>query len=271
MASIQEVIDSLSQKLNNQQGIHPSPSFEPLVPQASPFMLHGQSEVAPPSIAHTTVSKDVHALIDNLKQQIKHIKILDSLVAWDDFDGIPVASLPAEFRMSKIDRYISIGYPHIHIIIYSTIMRAYGLDETQLIVLFPLSLSGVTQRWYASLDSSHHKTWEDLAQEFILQFTFNTVIDVSRRELDALRHGYDESVASFISRWREKIVQVIDRPTEREQIRMVVRRLQPKISRHVIGVPFTDFGSLVMVLFSVKDGLARVLSPANLKIPPLPL
>ena len=85
-----------------------------------------------------------------------------------------------------------------------------------------------------------------------------------------MRQGFDESVSSFISRWREKFVQVIDRPTKREQIRMVVRRLQPKIARHVIGVPFTDFGSLVMVLFSVKDGLARVLSPANLKIHPYP-
>ena len=86
-----------------------------------------------------------------------------------------------------------------------------------------------------------------------------------------MRQGFDESVSSFISRWREKFVLVIDRPTKREQIRMVVRRLQPKIARHVIGVPFTDFGSLVMVFFSVKDGLARILSPANLKIPPLRL
>ena len=67
MASIQEVIDSLSQKLNNQQGIHPSPSFEPLVPQASPFMLHGQSEVSPPIIAQTIVSEDVHAHINHLE------------------------------------------------------------------------------------------------------------------------------------------------------------------------------------------------------------
>ena len=38
---------------------------------------------------------------------------------------------------------------------------------------------------------------------------------------------------------------------------MVVRILQPKIARHVIGVPFINFGSLVMALFSVEDGLAR--------------
>ena len=72
-----------------------------------------------------------------------------------------------------------------------------------------------------------------------------------------MKQGSDESISYFISRWREKFVQVIDRPTEREQIQMVVRRLQPKIARHVIRVPFTDFGSLVMALFSVEDSLAR--------------
>ncbi|WKA08890.1 hypothetical protein VitviT2T_026574 [Vitis vinifera] len=49
------------------------------------------------------------------------------------------------------------------------------------------------------------RTWDDLAQEFLRQFAFNTVIDVSRRELEALRQGPEESVTSFISRWREKI------------------------------------------------------------------
>ena len=93
--------------------------------------------------------------------------MLDSSVDWDDSDGIPLANLPVKFRMSKIDRYTDIGCPRIHLRLYSTIMRAYGLDESQLIILFPLSLSGAAQRWYASLDSSYCGTWEDLAQEFI--------------------------------------------------------------------------------------------------------
>ena len=111
---------------------------------ASPFMLHGQSEVAPPVMAQTTVSEDVHACMDHLEQQIRHIRMLDSLVTWDDSDGIPVVSLPAEFRMSEIDKLTGIDCPHIHLRLYSTIMRAYGLDKTQLIVLFPLSLSGTS-------------------------------------------------------------------------------------------------------------------------------
>ena len=111
----------------------------------------------------------------------------DRAITWEDFDGAPVASLPTKFRMLEIKRYTSIGYPRIHLRLNSTVMRAHGLDEAQMVMLFPMSLSGATQRWFASLDVSRRRTWDDLAQEFLRQFAFNTVIDVSRRKLEALR------------------------------------------------------------------------------------
>ncbi|RVW68309.1 hypothetical protein CK203_061276 [Vitis vinifera] len=50
---------------------------------------------------------------------------------------------------------------------------------------------------------------------------------------------------------------------------MVLRSLQPRISRHVVGAPFTDFGSLVMALYDVEDGISRGLwtnsSPSDTK------
>ena len=87
----------------------------------------------------------------------------DGAITWEDFDGALVASLSTKFRMPKIERYIGIGCPHIHLRLYSMIMRAHGLDEAQMIMLFPISLSGTTQRWFASLDVSHRRTWDDLA------------------------------------------------------------------------------------------------------------
>ena len=68
-----------------------------------------------------------------------------------------------------------------------------------MIMLFPLSLSGVAQHWFASLDPSWRRTWSDLAQEFLKQYSFNTVKDVSGREFKALRQRPNESVTSFIS------------------------------------------------------------------------
>ena len=38
---------------------------------------------------------------------------------------------------------------------------------------------------------------------------------------------------------------------------MVVRRLYPRISRHLIGMPFTNFTLLTSTLFGVEEGIAR--------------
>ena len=71
-----------------------------------------------------------------------------------------------------------------------------------MIMLFPLSLSGAAQRWFTSLDPSRRRTWADLGQEFIRRYFFNIVVDISLRELEALKQRPDESVTSFILRWR---------------------------------------------------------------------
>ncbi|KAL6316085.1 hypothetical protein AAG906_015601 [Vitis piasezkii] len=103
---------------------------------------------------------------------------------------------------------------------------------------------------------SHHTTTIPLLAYFYT-LAFNTVIDVSRRELEALRQRPEESVTSFISRWREKISQIIDRPSERDQISMIMRSLQPRFARHLMGFPHTDFGSLVQALYGIEEGIAR--------------
>ena len=50
---------------------------------------------------------------------------------------------------------------------------------------------------------------------------------------------------------------------------MVLRSLQSRIARHVVGVPFTNFGSLVLALYDVKDDIFRGLwtdsSPNDVK------
>ncbi|KAL6348453.1 hypothetical protein AAG906_007385 [Vitis piasezkii] len=78
----------------------------------------------------------------------------------------------------------------------------------------PTCIDRLEQRLRQMRASDEVITWEDFdgapvanlppTQEFLRQFAFNTVIDVLRRELE-------ESVTSFISRWKEKIAQIIDR------------------------------------------------------------
>ena len=84
-------------------------------------------------------------------------------MGWDGYDDLPVAALLVEFRMPNIERYTGIGCSRIHLQLYSIVMRWHRLDEAQMIMLFHLSLSGVAQRWFASLDPSRCRTWDDLA------------------------------------------------------------------------------------------------------------
>ncbi|RVW22168.1 Retrovirus-related Pol polyprotein from transposon 17.6 [Vitis vinifera] len=275
MASIQEAIAGLGQRIDGQQAppqdgaqydstAPPPPPLSQSVPHPTPYVLHSQTDATPlPVVAPIQASEDAHARMDRLEQRIRQMRVSDGDISWDDFDGAPVVSLPTQFRMPEIERYTGIGCPKIHLRLYSSVMRAHGLDEAHLIMLFPISLSGAAQRWFASLDASRRRTWDDLAQEFLRQFAFNTVIDVSRRELEALRQGPDESVTSFISRWREKIAQIVDRPSEKDQISMILRSLQPRFARHLMGFPHTDFGSLVQALYGIEEGIARRLWPES--------
>ena len=81
--------------------------------------------------------------MDGIEQRMRQLRVFDGSAIWDDLEGMSVASLPAKFRMPDIERYTGIGCPRIHLRLYSTVMRAHRLDESQMITLFPLSLSGV--------------------------------------------------------------------------------------------------------------------------------
>ena len=67
-----------------------------------------------------------------------------------------------KFCMPDIKRYTGIGCPRIHLQLYSAVMHGHRLEEAHMIMLFPLSLSGAAQRWFASLDPSRRRTWADL-------------------------------------------------------------------------------------------------------------
>ena len=53
--------------------------------------------------------------MDRIEQRIRQLRVSDSSSAWDDLDSIPVASLPAKFRMLDIERYTGVGCPCIHL------------------------------------------------------------------------------------------------------------------------------------------------------------
>ncbi|RVX14800.1 hypothetical protein CK203_012151 [Vitis vinifera] len=125
------------------------------------------------------------------KQSAEELRLFDGSSTWDDLDSIPVASLPTKFKMPDIERYMVVGCLYTYLRLYSTVMRAHGLDGSQMITMFPLSLS-----------------------------------EASRRELEDLRQRSDEFISSFISHRQGKIAEIVDRPLQRDDsVLRVIRGL----------------------------------------------
>ena len=52
---------------------------------------------------------------------------------------------------------------------------------------------------------------------------------------------------------------MIDRPSDREHISMIMRSLQPNYARHLMGVPIMDYRALIEALYGIEDGMTRSL------------
>lgn len=127
--------------------VPPPPSLvQILASQALPTTSHDQTTILPPIVVPIIVTKDTHSYMNRLEYKMKRMRGFEGNISWDDIDGMSVATFLKNFRMPDIKRYTGVSCPHIHLRLYNTFMRVLGLDKAQLVTLFPLSLSGATQR-----------------------------------------------------------------------------------------------------------------------------
>ena len=80
-----------------------------------------------------------------------------------------------------------------------------------------------------------------MVEAFIAQYSYNTQIEITTRDLETTRQEPKDSFSKFVTRWRAKALMMTLRPTDKDQIRMIVRNLQPKLMQKMIVLPFLLF------------------------------
>ena len=98
-----------------------------------------------------------------------------------------VVTLPDRFKMPYIDRFDGSGDPMVHLHLFSDILRPMGLTTAQKLSLFSRTLSGIAAIWYAKLENSVKQNWEEMAEAFSNQYSYNTQIEVTTRDLEVTR------------------------------------------------------------------------------------
>lgn len=137
----------------------------------------------------------------------------------------PNAKLPEKFKMSEIEKFDSTGDPTVHLGIFVSSLAPSGLNEEQMGQLFPRTLSGMALRWLMKLDRSKTRTWEDIGNAFVAQYSYNQQLDVTTLDLETTHQGEKETFSEFIRHWRNKANKMPDRSSEQDQVRMVTKNL----------------------------------------------
>ena len=93
--------------------------------------------------------------------------------------------------------------------------------------MFQNTLNGAALRWFFNLDDERARSWEDICWEFHKQYKYNMEVDITRRDLETTKQEPKESLSTFITKWRAKAAHMMSRPSEEEQLAMVVNNLLP--------------------------------------------
>ncbi|KAF5932561.1 hypothetical protein HYC85_028732 [Camellia sinensis] len=96
-----------------------------------------------------------------------------------------------------------------------------------------------------------------MAEAFIAQYSYNTQIEVTTRDLEATRQEAKEGFSDFVTRWRAKASMMTTRLAEKDQIRMVMRNLQPKLLQKMIVLPLPTFADLHEVGVQIEDAMKQ--------------
>ena len=105
------------------------------------------------------------------------------------------------------------------------------------------------------MEDAQKRTWDDIYNAFNKQYRYNLEVDVTRRDLETTKQYPKESFSSFLQRWRAKAAQMVNRPTEQEQVDIIVKNLLPVYQTHLLTQYLPDFRALIATVSKIEDCL----------------
>ena len=164
----------------------------------------------------------------------------------------PIA-LTLKFKISDVEKFD--GFPKQHVRRYLSIAEKKELDEKQTLHAFSLSLMRGALRWYYNLDPSKTKVWNKLVELFVDQFIFNTMIDVTLRDLETTKQKVRETFFKYMIRWKGKESRMVNRPNEKDQINMIIKNFLPAYNSRLLSSPISSFGELCDCETRIEDAI----------------
>ena len=176
----------------------------------------------PPTLEN---EKKINERMNKMKEMIRRARMIEELMDYDSLSLFPNARLPPKFKMPTLDKFDGTNYPKLHLKMYMRAMQPSSATKEVLAQIFQNTLIRAALRWFLNLDDARARSWEDIYREFQKQYKYNMEMDITRRDLETTKQEPKESFSTFITKWRAKAAQMMSRPSEEEQLAMVVKNL----------------------------------------------
>nr|XP_009624211.1 uncharacterized protein LOC104115320 [Nicotiana tomentosiformis] len=113
--------------------------------------------------------------------------------------------MPTGYKPPKFDIFDGTGDPHAHLRAYCDKLVGVGGNVKPRMKLFIRSLMEEALTWYTRQDPRNWRTWQDIEEDFMNRFRFNTEITPDRFALVNLQKKPSESFQEYARRWRSEV------------------------------------------------------------------
>nr|CAE03902.2 OSJNBb0026I12.10 [Oryza sativa Japonica Group] len=108
---------------------------------------------------------------------------------------------PPRFRPTIAEKYDGSINPAEFLQVYTTGIEAAGGDDRAMANFFPMALKGQARGWLMNLPPASVHSWEDLCQQFTMNFQGTYPRPGEEADLHAVQRRDDESLRSYIQRF----------------------------------------------------------------------
>nr|CAH67296.1 OSIGBa0103O01.14 [Oryza sativa]CAH67380.1 OSIGBa0159F11.4 [Oryza sativa] len=108
---------------------------------------------------------------------------------------------PPRFRPTIAEKYDGSVNPTKFLQVYTTGIEAAGGDDRVMANFFPMALKGQARGWLMNLPPASVHSWEDLCQQFTVNFQGTYPHPGEEADLHAVQRRDDESLRSYIQRF----------------------------------------------------------------------
>ncbi|XP_049375476.1 uncharacterized protein LOC125840547 [Solanum verrucosum] len=152
----------------------------------------------------------INAQLQGLRKALKSLEVTRGTESldYDDLCIHPDIDLSVGYKPPMFDMFDGKGDPHAHIRAYCDKLVGVGRNEKLRMKLFIRSLSGEALTWYNLQDPRKWRDWQEMAEDFMTRFRFNTEITADRFSLANTQKKPSENFQEYARRWRTEAARV---------------------------------------------------------------